>query len=106
MEKETYMVCAVDGDHDYNIIVQKVSDDKTRFTLEYSDNTSWTEKYRGKKIMTITDDGNDYYIPKIGKIVGSDVLVELAILTNFIKKYSPLLAPEYEIAQKQIIVKL
>lgn len=63
---------------------------KKKYTLSYSDNSSWTPKAKGKKILTVTNMGDFFKIRwmkrPMFKKMGYSEAAHLQIILNFINE--------------------
>ena len=83
-----YILLDNEGIHEYTIIKETDVDGLVIIYLYHSMGEQWTEKSKGKLIMTITDDGNGISFNKniVGK-QGYDDFLYLRIMVNFYYKY-------------------
>ena len=73
-----------DGEHEYDIVVDE-TDIPTYFLIRKGH--SWSEDSRNEVILKVTNDGNGYKFPKIGKKMDYAEMYEWSIMTNFINSY-------------------
>ena len=81
--KNTFRVFT-DDEHEYNIIVDE--EDIPEYLLIRT-GLSWSEDSRGEVVLRVTNDGNGYHFPKIGKKMDYAEMAEWSILVNFINWY-------------------
>ena len=73
--------------HEYDLIVKETKKG-TKFNLYYSDNSEWVESIRGKKIMSLTDTGNEIILGHKVEQLEYDAAFELRLLLNTISALS------------------
>lgn len=75
----------VDEEHDYDYKVKTDKFGNVKHTLYHSNGRMWTDEVRGKKILSITDNGNGLKInKKIKKSLLYHEAFELSILLKII----------------------
>ena len=70
--------------HDYDVTVEH-TDAGTVYTMFYSRNHYWDQSARGKKVMTVIDDGNGLvFNPRANKAMDYAEVAELFAMLSFI----------------------
>jgi hypothetical protein len=80
-----YMVFNSSGSHEYDI-TKELIDEGEKITLYHSNTGSWTDNTKGKKILSIINDGNNIKFDKTIKTIDYSGLFELRLLLNFENK--------------------
>lgn len=77
---DTYLIISPEGAVDYTVKVTKISS-ATSYELSHSNDGSWTEKVRGKVILTMQDTGNEILFSHApGKKIEYDKFHEMTLL--------------------------
>mgnify|MGYP000993945859 CR=1 FL=1 len=96
---EEYLIINKKND-EIEYIISVITDSiGTSYMMRRSKASSWSEDVRDKRVLTITDTGDNMIVdPKLGKKLEYDVYAELLILMNFIKSKDKNLTEEYMVA--------
>jgi hypothetical protein len=75
-----YLVLAQEGNHEYTVVVDKLSESITQYSLYTSNNSIWTDDYKNKMVMSITDNGNGVKFNQKCQTVEYDELLYMKLL--------------------------
>jgi hypothetical protein len=81
-EIKTYMVINSDGEVEFDLIVIK-DDKETCYSLFASNNSMWNSDYKGKRLLSMTNDGNGFSFDKKIKDISFDECEHIRIIINF-----------------------
>lgn len=101
-----YLVINTDGEHEYTIHV-KTTNKGVKYTLFRSENKCWTSTARGKKLLSITNTGNEIILDREIKVMDYEQLAELRLLLRFENKIDTKMNwDEYKILPEENVIKI
>ena len=93
---EKYVILDEEGSHEYDLIVEE-TDNSTIYSLYASNNGEWSDNFKGTKVLTLTDNGNNVKFNKISIKLDYSDIAEMKLLLDCYSKIDTKLMLDYKI---------
>lgn len=101
-----FMVINEKGEHEFNIVVNEETSYGRKYEFLASNNLIWSESYRDKVLLTMTDTGNGFTFDRDIKTVGYDLGLYLKILLTFESKTFAVSENKFKIIEENAILEI